>query len=547
MVSTPTGWRPAVPWFNPARPSVSTPEPRLKDMVCLSGPTKPSRPWYNRLQDWAFGSTRQAALDQVPAPAQPVRVALQQPLAEQQPPVRSDQAPQEILASLQGMRPSERVQQLATAYSALQSTCPQHVELARTASRAADDNEPLGLFAVAVLRAGLEGKSIEEAALAGLNAIPASYPSNAARIGQAVVQSLPSLKLARAAVQAVEESAVKNCLIRAGLKSTGKPAGQRALAMLEAIPSNYPSNKRMASQALMIELSRDPELGPAIKLASKLGQACDDESLPSWIHLAILKKRLEGEQSPGRLVMAGIASIPNSYPSNRSKVVRAALDELQDDPNLAGYARLGKSMTKALEDGQLATPIGLSVLKSGLGNLTLAQTARAAMDAIPADYPTNRNRVGKAVLKALAESPDVQLAQRMVDGSDDTGCQNGMILAALEIVTGEQKDPLVVTGQKLLATIPSSYPTNRKNVANALLKQLRTHYTDPDARAKIDRALQSPREIDAVLKELVNSKTTAEEVVALAGAVTGKENKAGIEERGSVVVIGGVRVKVKSQ
>ncbi|GMU57796.1 MAG: hypothetical protein AMXMBFR33_69420 [Candidatus Xenobia bacterium] len=519
--------------------------------MCLSGPAKPSRPWYNRLKDWAFGSTRQAALDQVPAPAQPVRVALQQAPAEQRqqppPPVKSDQAPQEILASLQGMRPGERVQQLATAYSALQSTCPQHVELARTASRAADDNEPLGLFAVAVLRAGLEGKSLEEAALAGLDAIPSGYPSNAARIGLAVAQNLPSQQLARAAVQAVEDSTVKNCLIRAGLQSTGKPAGQRALAMLEAIPGNYPSNKRMASDALMKELSQDPELGPAIKLASKLGRACDDASLPSEIHLTILKKRLQGEQNPGKLAMAGIASISSNYPSNRSMVVRAAIEELQDDPNLAGYARLGKSMTKALEDSKLAAPIGLSVIESGLGNLTLAQTARAAMDVIPSSYPTNKNLVGKAVLQALAESPDVQLAQRMVDGSDDTGCQNGMILAALEIVTGEQKDPLVVTGQKLLATIPSNYPTNRKNVGNALLKQLRTHYTDPDARAKIDRALQSPGEIDAVLQELVNSKTAAEEVAALAGAVTGKENKAGIEERGSVVVIGGVRVKVKSQ
>lgn len=537
----------AVRWFQPARASVTTPEPSVKDMVSLTGSSKPTRPWYNRLYEWAFGSAQEQAMEQLPAPAQPVRVPVQQARTPAPPPVTADQPPGEILARLQAMRPGQRLQQLPVAYAALKATCPEHIELAKKAVKAADDDNCRGVFALAVLGAGLEGKTLEQAALAGLDAIPSSYPSNAAKIGAAVAAHVPSLALTRVAVKAVEEDVVKRCLTRKGLESTGQPPGPLALALLESIPGNYPNNRRLASDALMKELTRDPELGSAMQLAFKLGRACDDTSLPSRIHLAILEKRLEGEQSPGQLTMTAIASIPSNYPNNRSLVIRAAIDHLQGDPHLAGYVQLGRRMTKALDDTSLATPIGLSVLESGMQNRTLAETARAAMDAIPASYPNNRNLVGKAVLKALADSPDVQLAQKMVDASDDTGCQNRMILAALEIVTGEQKDPLVVTGQKLLATFPSNYPNNRKNAATALLKQLRVHYTDPEARAKIDRALQSPGEIDIVLKELQNSRTAAQEVEALAGAVTGKENKAGIEQRGEVVVIGGVRVKVKNQ
>jgi hypothetical protein len=125
-----------------------------------------------------------------------------------------------------------------------------------------------------------------------------------------------------------------------------------------------------------------------------------------------------------------------------------------------------------------------------------------------------------------------------------------MILAALEVVTGEQKEPLVVTGRKLLASIPDNYPGNRRRVSLALLEELRPQYDDPEASAKIDAALtrlksSSSVEVDQLLQELINHKTTAQQVLDLARAVSGQTEKTGIEERGDVVVIGGVRVRVK--
>ena len=52
------------------------------------------------------------------------------------------------------------------------------------------------------------------------------------------------------------------------------------------------------------------------------------------------------------------------------------------------------------------------------------------MDTIPANYPSNRNLVGKAVLGALADSADVKLALKMINASDDQSCQNAMMVAA---------------------------------------------------------------------------------------------------------------------
>lgn len=525
MIQNLVGWRPAQRWSTPTR--AAAPPPDVQDLLTLSSPL-PRQGWASRLRDWALGSTQELALQQAPVQAQVVEAG-------------------PALTEALRLRGSQRAKALPALCEELQPVCPAHVELARRAIRAASDDVPRGSFAVALLDAGRRGESLEQAALQALKTIPSDYPGNQSSISEVVVDNLPSLALTRTAFRAAQDKQVKNRLVLAGLQAAGQPPGEQVRALLGSIPSDYPGNRNSVSTALMQELTRDPELGPALQLAQRLGGACQDSKLPARIHQAILDKRMGGETNPGQLALAGIASIPSDYPSNRARVVETALDCLQDDPALGGYVGLGKRMVGALSDKKLATPIGLSVLESGLQNRTLAETARAAMEVIPRDYPANRNQVGKAVLQALSDSPDVQLARTMVEASDAKECQTPMILAALEIVTGEQKDPIVVTGQKLLARIPNDYPSNRAKVSKALLTALRVHYTDPGARARIDAALTSGSKmmVDEVLKELVESKTTVQEVMDLADALSGKEIQGGVEERGSVVVIGGVRVKVK--
>lgn len=525
MIQNPVGWRPAPRWTTPTR---SAPPPSgVRDLVTLSL-LPPRQAWYGRLRDWALGSTRQFALLQAPFQAQMLEAG-------------------PALEAARGLRGTQRVKALPAVFQELEPVCPLHVELARRAIRAGSDDVPRGAFALALLDAGRSGESLEQSAWRALKAIPKDYPSNRSSIAEVVVEALPSQALARSAYRAAQDNQVRNGLVLAGLEAAASPPGEQVRALLGSIPADFPSNRASVSAALMQELSRDPELGPAMQLADRLGGACQESKLPARIHMAILDQRLAGETNPGRLALAGIQSIPHDYPSNRARVVETALQSLRDDPALGGYVGLGQRMVGALSDKKLATPIGLSILESGLQNRTLAETARAAMEVIPRDYPANRNQVGKAVLEALSESPDVQLARKMVEASDSKECQTPMILAALAVVTGEQKDPLVVTGQKLLASIPHDYPQNRARVSKALLHELRVHYTDPEARGKIDAALTSGSkgEVDRVLQELVESKTTAQEVLNLARALSGKEIQAGVEERGAVVVIGGVRVKVK--
>ncbi len=553
MLVRPTGLPPLRSVYT-ASTRASAPGP-LDTLHLSGGDSKPGKPWYARLKDWALGTSEQAAVSQAPLPVQVAKAAEQPPAPA---PVRTAPAPAKpaevapsTLDDLRSLSPAKRAKALPAFYQAMKAEYPAHVALAEKASKAASDDEPRSAFAIGVLKAAQTGATLEQAALAGMDAIPSSFPSNAANIGLAVGQNVPSLTLARAGLNAASDNTVKIGLIRAGLKNVGQPPGPLAQALLASIPSNYPSNRRAVSDALVKELKKDPEVGPAMQLAAGLAGACSDTGLQPGIHESVLASRLAGETNPGKLAMTGINSIPKNYPSNRGSVIKQALKTLQSEPQLEGYARLGQKMCNALSDQGLATNIGLSVIDSGLQNLTLAQTASRAMDTIPANYPSNRNLVGKAVLGALADSADVKLALKMINASDDQSCQNAMMVAALDIVTGEQKDPLVVSGKKLLATIPSNYPSNKARVARALLDELRVHYTEPDARGKIDAAIQrlkagSKTEVEVLLEELIKSKTAAQEVVDLANAVTGKENKTGIEERGSVVVIGGVRVKVKN-
>lgn len=584
MIS-PLGIRPTALLLRPVG-SARSREPGPVDQLELSQNPAPSRSWWARVRDWATGSARETALEQAGLPGATAQVAELPPQPEpvtelgpdndagrvaramldrcQQSSSRqalervASEAPAEpraqtVLDLLASLPASDAARALPVAFRELEPVCPQHVALAQKVTQASQEPAAFAPLGLAILSRGVLGASLEEAALEGLEAVPSSYSGNAARMALATAGALPSQALAARAAGACSDDTIKTLLVKAGLKAhlAGKAPGPTALDLMAAVPSNYRGNLRLATEAIMTPLSGDGEVGAAVRTAARVGEACSDENLRPGIYQAVLQSRLQGETNPGRWVLAGLGSIPSNFPGNRSAATRAGLEALKKDSALGGYAQLGSQMCQALSDQALSQGIGQSVIESGLAGKTLAETARAAMETIPSAYPGNRNQVGTTVLAALADSADVSLAREMVAASEDTTCRNAMILTALEIVTGEQKDALVVTGQKLLSSIPSEYPGNRAKVGAVLLKRLRSHYDEPEAAAKIDAALQrlgngSSVALDELLDELVKHRSTAQQVADLAAAVSGKKESSGIEERGQVVVIGGVRVKVKS-
>ncbi|MEW6283785.1 MAG: hypothetical protein AB1758_34555, partial [Candidatus Eremiobacterota bacterium] len=455
-----------------------------------------------------------------------------------------------MLASMEG---ADKGRASKVALDAIAPQYPEHARVGRAMSGAASDDVPRGALVEGFVAATLSGANLESAVLAGLDAAPADYPGNLSAMAQAAVRVLPRLSLTRTAVSASSDDTCKNAMIRTALKAAqeDRAPGPLAVELLASIPSSFPGNRHQVSMALLRALRGDAQVSPWVGLADSLVREASDEGVQTGLVDYVLRAGLRGDSLP-QTALGAIQNIPTDYPGNRAAVSRGAVQALEGDPQVGGYCQLGRRLIRALSDETLGTNMAISVLESGLAGRTLVDTARAAIDTIPSDYPGNRCAVALAILNELADGPEVAMARQMVRACSDDGCKTAVSLAVLKVVSAGVEQPLALTAKALLEALPQDYPGNRHAAGQALLKEMRAHFGDPDASSVIDGALlrmQNGNAAPAVeaLQQLVVMKSTRQQVEELHAAVTGEAGVGGVEERGQVVIIGGVRVKVKKQ
>ncbi|MEW6280715.1 MAG: hypothetical protein AB1758_18965, partial [Candidatus Eremiobacterota bacterium] len=479
-----------------------------QDTVELSPAPARGRSWWTRVKDWALGSSEDQARQQAGTAGLAARVA------EQPPPPPS---------------------------------APGNLEdLARAMLAPISDSSVRRKVSAA-----LTGGSPAEAALKALKSIPSSYTATRGRVAEAAVSSLPGHRLAGLALSRLTNEEARYAVGRTSLEQAllGSTPAQAALAMVRSIGSTAVSSRATACQAMLEGLSEDPAVGAAARLGSAMWAASDDCTVRFKLTTGLLEAALRGE-TPGHCAMAAVDAIPSNFPSNRSRVLDAVSRTLERDSELAPFCRVANTMRSACDDKLVAATLVRTMLREALAGSTVAQAAHRAVKAIPANYPSNRARAGIAALGMFQESQVAMLCLQGAGACDDNVPRNAILGAALEAMAADTPPPPPVLARAVLAAIPMQYPSNRRKAATAILQDLRATYSDPDALSMIDQAVQSLKgdSIQTVLDalgKLATFKTAAQQVEAMARAVTGQAGEGGVEERGQMLIVGGTRLKVK--